>query len=346
MNKNIRDVLISGFQFAELADVVFSGVFLKSQINSLNLSESIHEHVGDNEYIFAKKKKFLLKENYVIFCKTEYVKELFQILNKQCQFKNLKLITHQSDLKITRKLYNKKPLCISEWYSINVDTKQEGLFPIPIGIANFHSKNLNVDIFDKNLNRQNYIQNKKINLYLNFNPNTNFSHRKNLFEYFKKFNWVKLDENPISHSAYKKNLSSSKFTLAPWGNGIDTHRFWEALYAGSVPITITHPIYESFTTIPKVLVNNYEEVTKEFLETTYHKIENELNVYTLDELYINFWREKILSKSVASHNTESIEIINDVNFIKSKLPDLLHIIKSRFKIINRLRRYIYKKIKL
>ena len=36
-----------------------------------------------------------------------------------------------------------KPKCISKWYSINVDYSNPDLIPIPIGLANFHTKNLN-----------------------------------------------------------------------------------------------------------------------------------------------------------------------------------------------------------
>ena len=143
MEKNNLN-FITGFKFAEISDVIFSGVFIKSQIDSLNLQENIEEHIGDDEYIFVKKKKFNLQENDIIFCKTEYIKELFRVLRNQNNFKNIKLITHQSDLRITKKLFNMKPKCISKWYSINVDYSNPDLIPIPIGLANFHTKNLKI----------------------------------------------------------------------------------------------------------------------------------------------------------------------------------------------------------
>ena len=65
--------IISGFKFASIADVIFSGVFLKSQIENLNLKENIEDHIGESEYVFVRKKKFELKENQIVFCKTEYI---------------------------------------------------------------------------------------------------------------------------------------------------------------------------------------------------------------------------------------------------------------------------------
>ena len=35
---------------------------------------------------------------------------------------------------------------------------------------------------------------------------------------------------------YERDLLTSNFVLCPEGNGIDTHRVWEALYSGSIPI--------------------------------------------------------------------------------------------------------------
>ena len=86
--KNNNFEIISGFKFAEIADVVFSGVFLKSQVSELNLKDNVDNQIGDLEYIFVRKKKFELKENQIIFCKTEYIKELFKILDKQCKFRS------------------------------------------------------------------------------------------------------------------------------------------------------------------------------------------------------------------------------------------------------------------
>ena len=93
MHKEVE--IISGFKFAEISDVIFSGMFLNSQIDSLDLKDDIQknaeEHLITGEYIFIRKKSFELKENDVIFCKTEFINELFRILRKQCNFKKYKI---------------------------------------------------------------------------------------------------------------------------------------------------------------------------------------------------------------------------------------------------------------
>ena len=51
---------------------------------------------------------------------------------------------------------------------------------------------------------------------------------------------VKTQKNNIAGNphlvAYYKKVAAHKFVVAPRGNGIDTHRLWEALYLGCVPV--------------------------------------------------------------------------------------------------------------
>jgi hypothetical protein len=344
MSNNIE--IISGFKFASIADVIFSGVFLKSQIENLNLKENIEDHIGDGEYIFIRKRKFNLKENQIIFCKTEYINELFYILKKQCKFKNIKLITHQSDLKITKKIFSSKPNCISKWYSINVDFKTDNLIPIPIGIANFHSKNLNENEFTKTNEKEKYISSKEGLLYLNFNPNTNFTHRKGLYSYFNKKKWAKVDSASLMHSDYKNRISKHSFVLAPWGNGIDTHRFWETLYSGSIPITKNHMIYNSFNNLPKVVIDKYKDINEEFLNFELLNFKQNIEKFNLRELDFNYWKEIIINENNNVNDTDEQELINHHHKLFRNIADSKHIVKSKFKFLNRFRRIVYKIFKL
>ena len=64
-------------------------------------------------------------------------------LNKVDNLNNLKLITQWSDRPITKKLFNQKPKCISNWYASHVDYNHDNLHPIPLGLSGDYSpKNL------------------------------------------------------------------------------------------------------------------------------------------------------------------------------------------------------------
>lgn len=335
--------ILSSYKFAAMSDVIFCGVFLKSQVNDLNLMNNIKDYFTQSEYTFIRKDKFSLKENDVIFCKTEHIEELFYLLKKQCVFKNIKIISTQSDKKITRRLYLKKPKCVSEWYSINVNYSAQDLIPIPLGIANFHSKNLNLSDFEGNNIVKKKTEDKLKKLYVNFNENTNYIERRNIFDIFENFNWAKVDRLTLSNHQYQINLSSYYFILAPWGNGIDTHRFWEALYSGSIPITKKHIIYDSFDQIPKILVNSYKDIT-------YHDLQNYLqnnlkykSINEIEQLKASYWEKKIKNKVIESNNIQ-IEILNNKKNYFYKKIQLKHNLKSKLKILNRIQRFTMKKL--
>ena len=59
----------------------------------------------------------------------------------------------------------------------------------------------------------------------------------------------------------------SKYTLCPVGAGFATHRFYEALYLGSIPIvTRTNtPFDKIYKVFPCLVVNDWSEVTEEML---------------------------------------------------------------------------------
>ena len=52
---------------------------------------------------------------------------------------------------------------------------------------------------------------------------------------FSTFPSLFVDEY-IEIATYRKLLAEFRFILCPRGNGIDTHRFWEVVYAGGIPI--------------------------------------------------------------------------------------------------------------
>jgi hypothetical protein len=60
--------------------------------------------------------------------------------------------------------------------------------------------------------------------------------------------------------AYLQNLSTHKYAICPPGNGIDSHRIWEALYLGVIPIMLRSVFTEEIAKhVPCVLLNTWEE---------------------------------------------------------------------------------------
>ena len=55
------------------------------------------------------------------------------------------------------------------------------------------------------------------------------------------------------------------FILSPSGHGLGTHRQWEALYCGSIPVFLEHnnAMDDIFAGLPAMVVSSWDEVTQE-----------------------------------------------------------------------------------
>ena len=307
------DDVISCINFLKNSDVVFAGTLSENDFNDFHF---------ENPKIISKKNGlvtfvnlvFDLNENDSIYCQLEFLEVLFRLINN-LNFKNIKIISTQSDRRITKDLFNQKPKCVSKWYSINVDYKNECLVSIPLGIASY--RNTKSVIYDDfvNLEQQKKIKNS---YYTNFNINTNYFHRIQA----QKSISTHLEQNVldnIDYISYLRNLSSSTYSISPWGNGYDTHRFWESLYCGTIPITIKNIHYDSFDDLPIILLNNYDEIKD---------IDNSYNFHdkNLKKLNIKWWLDQF--KTEVDSDLHEVQINfdkSDINFLKT------HLLKIKYK---------------
>ena len=91
-----------------------------------------------------------------------------------------------------------------------------------------------------------------------------------------------------SFENYFKHMSEYKFVICPPGRGIDTHRCWESLMVGCIPIMIkVDSMNELYEDLPVLLVDNYENINDEFLNKEYENIRK--GTYNFDKLYTDYW---------------------------------------------------------
>ena len=103
-------------------------------------------------------------------------------------------------------LYLKKPKCISEWYSTNINYYAENLISIPIGLANEHPKNLSKFDFKSRSTENHFFNNtfKKYLLFINFQESTNYKVRAGLYTLYKNFNWTLVKSPNLKKLEYLK----------------------------------------------------------------------------------------------------------------------------------------------
>jgi hypothetical protein len=173
---------------------------------------------------------------------------------------------------------------------------------LPLGIGNYcedsplhkiyGDTNILIDIHRNNTQKENLS-------YMNFNPDTYPTERNYVFDKFYKNSWTNVGsiENTLNgRIKYLQEIKKSKFVFCPRGNGIDTHRLWETLYVGSIPIVkFDNNAHHMFLDLPILFVENWDCITEEFLFQKYNEFINKK--WNMTKLKFEFW-ENFINKSI------------------------------------------------
>lgn len=228
----------------------------------------------------------MLQRDSIIFCKTDFIDYLFQYLRTSVN--NYVVITHHSDYPIDNYRFSMKPNNVKKWFAINPTVMDESLVAIPLGLKTHKGIYLEeryktswlVSVIDelKNNNKDNIV-------YCNWGDTNPY--RNTIIDKLKNNGVPYKLENNIPFEEYSTNMSKCKYVISPPGNGIDCHRTWEALYMGCIPIVIKDKIYDNWSELPILQVNDYSELTNEMLES-FSKRE-----FKYDKLYMDYWKKLI-----------------------------------------------------
>jgi hypothetical protein len=188
------------------------------------------------------------------------------------------------------------PEYITAWYSQNLNHRAERTYCIPIGLERrrWHPGKLEemqkTDIFGP----------RKLRMLAYFNPRTNIDERLPLANLCDSgaipgdFKWI---INGTGFTEYIKLLSEYKFCLCPAGNGIDTHRIWEALYMGCIPIVKRCITYEYLEGLPVLFVDRWNEISykklEDFARNTRDIGYNYIDDKSLEKMKFSYWEDKI-----------------------------------------------------
>lgn len=87
---------------------------------------------------------------------------------------------------------------------------------------------------------------------------------------------------------YLAEMKTHKFAVAPPGRGLDTHRAWESLMVGTIPIMMTTPLNSLYDNLPVLIIEDWAIITPEFLEKEYIRIR--ARTYDFSVLYSPYWK--------------------------------------------------------
>jgi hypothetical protein len=162
--------------------------------------------------------------------------DFFNHLNKDLEYV---LYFHNSDHSLNKKHQNiasDNYPHIKKIYTQNPEIDSPKVNLLPIGLANSMWPHGDTIEF-YNAMKSNYMYKKSNGIYININTNT-FGYRKTILDKLRNNNWKLSASKP--YKDYLNELSSHYFCLCIRGNGIDTHRFWESLYLGVIPVIINN----------------------------------------------------------------------------------------------------------
>lgn len=214
---------------------------------------------------------------YIIFFYTHRIKHIAGIIH---HFKNpFILLSHNSDWNVVESEDSMTILNCSnlkKWYTQNLCFLHEKISMLPIGFANSMWEHGNLSLFDSDV-FINSFSNKTKKIYFNFGISTNMNKRQPCYDAIsKKVEWL-YNINPKDNLL---RLKDYEFCICPEGNGVDCHRFWEALYLKCVPIVVNSPFIETLKrfNIPLVILDKWDDLDLDSLQYSNYNFD----VYTID----------------------------------------------------------------
>ncbi len=243
----------------------------------------------------------------VVFCKIDNVLRLFEVL--RLTRKRIVLVTGEGDLPCDSFRQQFLPTNVIRWFATNVTHLHPKVTAVPLGLGILQDHvTLNSAMVAA---AKKEVTSKDQWLYVNFRPATNPSVRQKIYDSFQALaqheKWVTFQSPQLHHdrSEFAKQLVRHQFVLAPPGNGVDTHRLWEALIAGTYPIVLKSLAMEPFRALPILMVDSFEEINLDFLKANLKLLEEKKK--NISMMQMHFWKEKIEASKISLQGREKIK---------------------------------------
>ncbi len=109
------------------------------------------------------------------------------------------------------------------------------------------------------------------------------------------FHWYEPEISDSGRIRFMSQLRTHDFVLCPRGNGVDTHRLWETLYMGGIPIVRRRDCWlPLLTDLPVVVVDEWSEaLDPDFRSREWHRISHE--EWSMTSLRQSTWIARILA---------------------------------------------------
>jgi hypothetical protein len=227
----------------------------------------------------------------VVFCKIDEVMRFFERV--RLTRRRVVLVTGQGDLPCDGWRQGFLPANVERWFATNVTRAHLRVEALPLGLGSPASPTTLTNAAISELRWEARSRGKR--LYVNFRPETNSAVRGPIHDFFKSRgeDWISFEAagEPGGNERFLNQILSHRFVLCPPGNGVDTHRMWEVMLAGAIPVALRSQAMEPFRDLPILFVDDYREVTRELLEAAWQRIP--VPPEPPEMMFADFWKKKI-----------------------------------------------------
>lgn len=274
-------------------------------------------------FIINKIQKIYSKKNTIYYVCNDALEDFVNNNLNKINY-NFTLISGDSDRSIKKSILSVKKILnnkfLKKWYCQNNLIRSKKIISIPIGldlISQFHDTH---KIFFKTKNsltpqlyESKIIQiikkspkfEKKFNqIFCNYHFSLNKFRHEAILEVDKNLCFF-LDKR-IDHERNLRLQCKFKFILCPEGNGIDTHRLWEGLILGNIPIIKSNPLNNLYKDLPVIIIKSWKNLDRKKLNSFSKSFANKK--YNYEKLLFSYWKsmieEKIpIKKSLKNYET-------------------------------------------
>ncbi len=180
---------------------------------------------------------------------------------------------------------------VLKWFCTNPpELSHRKLHAIPIGFEEYERPGGNQTILSIFSERDN-TSNKLDKVYLPYHTLSTNPNRVENVEYLKSLDFVEVETSRMGFYDYLEKMSKYKYVICLEGAGWDTHRNYEALLVGSIPImksSVISQIYKK-EQLPSVFINDWTKLAEksipQYSPDMFKKVKNFLKIgYHLDKI--------------------------------------------------------------
>lgn len=250
---------------------------------------------------FYQDKYYNFNKTKIIYISAEFLK---YFINKKLHniYYKFVIIVGNSDepVNLKKKQINKliKNKLFLKLFAQNLCISHKKFIHIPIGV-DFHTQ-FYLDKFGKNKIFPSDVEKKFIEIkkrkkkqifkvYCDFQFNLNKARSECFREIPKKISYFA--PNRLSQFNTWKKIKKFKFIACPQGNGLDTHRVWESILLGCIPIVKSGPLDKLYKQFPIIIIKKWSEINSISLKKKYYLIKKKKYKFKL--LKNNYWIDKI-----------------------------------------------------